>query len=453
MMYSFFNFKKAFIIFLAFKLFLVQDITVVSVPGIPLLTLDLLINVFFIIRYTFIRKKVNNAKLSFPYSTPLLGLCFAWIVSSLFAVAGFGAEVSALLGNIINEILVLVMIWNIIETKDDFNYLFILITMVVLVSCIYGFIEYRLQFNPLSEYEHLLNNDPSRMLIFNYGTEGPRGYHVNSIFEHPIGASMTWALYCAFVFMIAISYNEKLPLCFIAFVTAALCIPSIIITKQRAGLVFLIILSLSFIKIKKKKTYLLLIPAFFSIFLFYEQISNNVNLFLSIFDSNAQIEVSGSSVSMRIEQLLASIDIMSRSPIWGLGSKYRNIIFDYTISLLRGVESIWFFVLPCYGLIGIVSYFYYFYWSVYKIPRFFHSYNLFLYTLAYWLIYSVTSLPGFRTYMLFLVLTYIIKKTSRYQRITNKIKTEWTFKNNVIIYRNVFKNYKQTLEWPNNSKI
>lgn len=438
-LYGVFNYKKGFMSFLAFKLFLVQDITVISIPGVPLLTLDMLMSVLYVGLYLVVGNKNRCAKLSFPFTSPFIILSISWAVSSIFSVAGFGAELSALIGNIINEFIIIVIAWNIIETKDDFDYIFSVITIIIFISCVYGFFEYSLQANPLSLYESTLNNDPSRILNYSYGIDGPRGYHAKSIFEHAIGAGMVWALYCAFVFMSSINYGERLRLKYYAYVTAALCVPLIMLTKQRSGMVFLLVLATTFIKPRKKKTYYLLIPAVLGLALFYNQVINNIQLLMSIFNSSLQKEVSGSSITMRVEQFTASFEIMRRSPVWGLGSKYRNILSDTTISLLRGVESIWFVVIPCYGIIGVCAYINSVMWSIVTIPRFFKAKNLYWLMIGYWLVNSMTSLPGFRSYLLYLVVIYIIKKSPVYKGITGAFQSELTYSNYTIKRRKIYK--------------
>ena len=295
-----------------------------------------------------------------------------------------------------------------------------------------------MQFNPLSNYEATLNKDPNRTLNYSYGIDGARGYHAKSIFEHAIGAGMIWSLYSSFVFMSTIAYGEKLRFQLLAYITAFLCIPLIMLTKQRSGMLFLIILAFTFIKPKKKRTYYFIIPAIIGLALFYDQIIGNIQLLLSIFNSNLQNKVSGSSLSMRFEQLGASFEIMLRSPIWGLGSKYRNVLSDYTISLLRGVESIWFLVIPCYGIIGIISYMNYVIWSIYKIPRYFKTRNLVWLMTGYWIVNSISSLPGFKTYLLFLVVTYIIKKSNVYNRLENGFIAEWSYSKHIIKHRKIY---------------
>lgn len=437
MLYGIKDFKKAFMIFLAYKLILVQNITIISIPGIPLLTIEMLMNLYFSVLYV-LKKGKNQAKISYPFLSPALLLLFSWTLSTIFSVAGFTSEMSMLLGNAVNDVFLIYMVWNTVETKKDFDFLFVLITIVVLGSCVYGFIEYGLQYNPLAIYESTLNHDPSKNYVYDYGTLGARGYRAKSIFDHAIGAGMIWSLYCAFVFMAIISYNEKLKAQGLAILTAVLCIPMLILTKQRSGILFLAILAITFVKPNKKKMYYIMIPCLVGVLFFGEDILNNVLTLVNVFNSNYKDTVGGSSASMRFEQFGAAFELLLRSPICGLGSKYRTVLNDATIRLLRGVESIWLFVVPCYGLVGLSAYLVSAYWEIYRIPKYFKAKNLRWLMLAYWTVNSLTSIPGFKVHLIYLVAIYIIKKSSKYQTIEKSDIKEWSMRNGKIIHRKIY---------------
>ena len=192
-LYSFVNFKRGFIIFLAFKLLLVRNITLISIPGIPLLTLDMFMSLLYSFWFFLRKKKYSTAKHSFPYMTPGMLLILSWTLSALFSVAGFSSEISVLIGDVANEFLLLIAMWETLEDKEDFDFLFGMITIVIFASCIYALVEYKMQTNPLQIYEMTLNIDPSKIIDFGYGIDKWRGYHVQSIFEHAITAGIIWA--------------------------------------------------------------------------------------------------------------------------------------------------------------------------------------------------------------------------------------------------------------------
>ena len=84
LVYSTKNFKNGFSIYLAFKLFLVTNITLISVPGIPLLTLEMFLTIMFVLLFFLKGKKYQRAHMRFPYRFPFWLLIICWTISSIF---------------------------------------------------------------------------------------------------------------------------------------------------------------------------------------------------------------------------------------------------------------------------------------------------------------------------------------------------------------------------------
>jgi hypothetical protein len=121
-----------------------------------------------------------------------------------------------------DNVLIIWVAWEILQTEKDFEYLFKLITVVIFISCIYGLFEFIIAKNPLQLYEATLNGDVSKVINFAYSTSG-RGYRINSIFEHAIGAGINWSIYLGFVLYSVINVKRKLPYNALSIVTACLC--------------------------------------------------------------------------------------------------------------------------------------------------------------------------------------------------------------------------------------
>ncbi|MCI5503358.1 MAG: O-antigen ligase family protein [Eubacterium sp.] len=438
-LYSFVNFKRGFIIFLAFKLLLVRNITLISIPGIPLLTLDMFMSLLYSFWFFLFKKKYSTAKYSFPYMSPGMLLMLSWTLSALFSVAGFSSEISVLIGDVANEFLLLIAMWETLEDKEDFDFLFGMITIVIFASCIYALVEYKMQTNPLQIYEMTLNKDPLKIIDFGYGIDKWRGYHVQSIFEHAITAGIIWALYSVFVMTSIVKYNEPLRFKAISVVTAILCLLAVILTKQRAGLVFFFIAALSFFKPKKKKLYVIFALVAIGMVFISPYLIDNINILLSLFSSKAQSQVGGSDASMRWEQLNAAFQLFFKAPLFGLGSKFDSVINNRYVRALLGGESIWFSVIPGYGLLGIVSYLYSAYWMLYKIPKYFRSIELFWVSVAYWVVRTLTSVPGMKVYLIYLFFIYFIKKSDRYKVYKGLRQNEWRLQGTIVHHKNVFK--------------
>lgn len=414
LIYSLINYKRAFILFLAFKLFLVTNITLISVPGIPLLTLEDFMSIVFVFLFILKSKTLNKSRMCIPFQIPFIFLVISFSLSMIFSVAGISTEISQWIKIVINNILVITVIWNSVETKEDFDFAFKLITIVIFISCIYGLAEYALKSNPLTLYEQTLNKDSSKVISFIYENTSERGYRVNSIFEHAIGAGINWGLYFAFTLNYFINKKEPLPFSKLAFVTMCLCVVCMLLTKMRSGMLFTALATLGSLNFKKEKTYVLVTIGIILLFGVGSILDKNgiiSKLFNSLFNGAS---VGGSTASMRFNQLGNAISLMKYSPVFGLGQKYRLVMSNQYIDGLLGTESVWFFVIPCFGILGVISWVIYFVYLVYKIPRYFRNRQAFFLALAYFVTYTMTSVPGIKMTMLYLFYFYFIKQSDTY---------------------------------------
>ena len=421
-LYSFINYKKSFIFYLAFKLLLVTNITLISIPGIPLLTLDMFMSLTYTVLF-FIGKKQNNSDIMpFPYKNPLILITVTMVVSSVFSMAGFMSELSSLIGGLLQNVFLFWLMWRILKKKEDFFLLFKLFTVLFFCSCLYGFWEYLIQSNPIVQYEATLNKDASKVIHWTYSTTF-RGYRVQSFFEHTIGAGINWSMYCIFILVIYVNNKMNVPYKKLAQLTALLCVPCIILTKMRGPIVFFLIALLSIANFKKKKFYYLILIMAVTIAVLWPVFSENANIILSLVDSSAQKEISGSTLSQRTNQFTAAFELLKMSPVWGLGSKFANVYYDKNVHNLLGGESIWLTIITNYGIMGLISYILMAYYSIIKIPKKFDSKAMAFIALAYWVTNSVTSVPGMHMYMYYLIMIYFMKTSQYYSSLSKRLQT------------------------------
>ena len=437
--YSLFDFKKGFSLYLAYKLLLVTNITLISIPGVPLLTLEMAMTIVFILIFFFKGNKYQYAHMHFPFFIPFIFYSIALIISSIISIAGFLSEISNLIKLISENILLVWMIWQIIETKEDFKFLFGCITIVILGSCVYGLIEFSIQSNPLSKYESTLNNDPNKTIDFSYGIDG-RGYRINSIFEHAIGAGMNWAIYAVMIFILIQKRSYSIKKMLIPLITAILCIPCIFLTKMRSSILFFGISLFAVINFKAKRFYLIAALMFFGVIAFLPFVSEDIiNVVLGIFDSEKAQIVGGSNIEMRVDQFLAAFALLKISPIFGLGPSFTDVLQNDLVSRLLGSESIWLGAISQLGLFGVIAYIVQIFYSLFVIPRKYKSWKIFFVSLAYWTTASITSTPGFSMVLYYLFLFYFIKTSNVYQQSVKQGNVYGLFLKRGLIYYNVIK--------------
>ena len=406
---SVFHYRTGFIFLLIYKFVLVQNISLISIPGIPLLTLDNFLTIAMLGLYFLKRKKLRKSMNKFPFVIPFILLCMSWTLSSVFALAGFMSELTRLIKNITSDLLLVFVIWEQINTKDDFKAFFKGVTVIIFLSCIYGLAEYMMQSNPIVSYEATLISDADRLIDYSYATQN-RGYRIQSFFGHPIGAGLNWGLYFSFVIMQSVKNKYRLPFYPLAMITAFLCIPCIILTKMRSPLVLLMIYSLLYIDIKKKKFLALSIAGVFGVLIISPLITENINVLLSIFSNKAQDVVSGSSLDMRIEQFQEAFQVVSISPILGLGEKYGSVLDSLVTRKLYGLESIWLMSVVMYGVFGVAANIILAYYSIIKVPLSKKQINVGILAAGYWVVATVTSTPGFHLFFYYLIYFYLLKE-------------------------------------------
>lgn len=405
------NFKKGFYYFLFYKVCLVTNITVLSIPGVPLLTLDLFMTVAFLFMYYVKREKMQLECVSFPYSVPFKWIAISYFLSTLFAYIGFIGAFSQYVGQMLTEFVFAWLMWKIIDRKD-IVYIIKGIAFMFFFSCLYAFYEKSTETNPIQEYELTLVTDASRAIDFLVADDAYRGYRVQSFFEHAIGAGINWGMFVALYFSFCIVYKYKLKkLCMI---TAVLCIPCIFFSNARGPIVFLMISILSFIDLKNKSFYKYFIVGAILLIVALPLFTDYTDNLLSIFNTEAQEKVGGSNAEMRMEQLDAAFELMMQSPIVGFGYKFMNELHSTLVSKLLGLESMWFRIMTQFGILGVIVNIILLYYSLVKLPRHYKSRPLFFISLAYWVTASLTSVPGMLMYLYYLILIIFIKQSDRY---------------------------------------
>ena len=386
-------------------------------------------NIFFVSYFLCInrKRKIRDTKFGIPWQLPFIILTVSMFLSSIFAVAGLATEISAFVKYLFENVLLIWVVWETLRTDYDFKFIFKLITVVMFASCIYGLIEFVIGMNPLQLYEATLNHDPSKQILFTYGID-ERGYRVNSIFEHAIGAGVNWSLYAGFVLYYIINKKRKLPYHMFAIITACLCILCVLLTKMRSPLAFAAILCFGAFNFKKKRTYffsLLIIMVLALFLLTMDESSDIFRVIFSMLSLNTTSSVGGSSFDMRIKQLGVAFNLMKMNPLVGLGTKYQSVISGYLYSDIYGSEGLLLYVLPSFGIIGLLSYGYYFFFSAIRIPKYFKSKQLAFLFLAYLITWIFSSLPGMKISLLYLFAFYLIKSSKKYESSTETRKVAY----------------------------
>lgn len=426
MFYALSNYKRAFCIFVIFDAFLNTNIALISVPGVPQLSLELSMTLFFTVLYFIKIPKSRRASVRpFPLATPFILLAISWFLSSVFAIIGFSSAISQCIGESVVQLVLPWLIWAVVERDKEFRLLFLGISAVFLFATIYGLFESLTSSNPLMDYEVTLNGDPEKALDFS-SDDKTRGWRIKSIFLMSIGAGMNFMLYALFIILLRYGRDKNLKVGPLHIIIAVLCLICAFLTKSRSPFFFFFVALCSLINPKKKQFWIYAVAAGVAVLAILPILGkSDFNVLSSLFNAEARNDAGGSSGEMRLEQLAAAFLLLRSSFVFGLGPKFASAAFvnqDLVHSLL-GSESIWFKVMPQYGLVGVVAYVYLIYVSVFRIPKYYGSKEVLWLNLSYWLTYTISSLPGMYMPFFYIIFFYWLKHTPRYQ-LSSSVKTK-----------------------------
>lgn len=410
------NYRKGFLLYLLFQMIWFPETQVFKI-GDSSVNINFIMAMFFVFLYIIKSRGIIRLRGErFPYKVPMVCIAFSLFITCFSSLAGFLSEFVKSTGLVVMDILIVYLIWKIVKTKEDFIFLFKGLTIIVFIACLYCLFEASFHLNPILDYKF---SYASRKLAtytdYTYGWG--RGYRCSSIFEHPICASMIFALYAALDLNLFMKKKE-LPYNKLVFITVLLSIICIFLTKQRAGMFLFALAILPCVELGNKRFYKLAIIGGICCLLILPIISDYLFVLISTFipsiDNGVGGIVGGSNASMRLMQLNAVYNIMLQSPIAGLGENFRRFYSSAYAAQALDFESLWFEQMAKHGIVGVISYIVMIYYSVIKVPKKYKSKTIFFISLAYWLTYTLTSTPYFRIYLYYVVIFYFIKNSEVY---------------------------------------
>ena len=419
-LYAFFSYKKAFIAFIAFGLILNQNINLVNLPGLPLLTLNLSLCLIFWVLFLFKRTRIDRCREPFPLKTAMLLLAGSVFLSSLVGLAGPARALPSFIGTAFENYIMVWLVWVVIKDEKDYAFLLKMVGFVLLIACLYGLYEAVTHSNPLIDYEvNYAGNASGKVIDFRYDEAGARGYRVQSLFSHAIGAGMIWMTFFVMVVYLYSRFKRTFKIDYAWYLAlGVLCALCAFMTNSRSPIFFMIVCMLPLFNIRKKQNLMLLgAIAVFAVILFSYN-SGALQNFTSLFDSSAQAKVGGSDAAMRLFQLNAAIEIFREHMWFGVGPHGIEFYHDpVTINSLLGLESMWLKMIVEQGMLGVLVSLYLIYTLVFRLGLFARNYLVFFMSLAFFLTYTMTSLPGF-SMCLFYAFLFMLIKFSRRQRLT-----------------------------------
>lgn len=398
--YMFINYKKALYLWAVFSLAMHLGICVKFTP--PAISVLFVVNLAFVLYfYIFKRKTVQHqfvlSKL-FKFtvvSSLLTAFC-------LFSFAAASKEIISAINTIVNTFSILYLLDYEIRSSRDIQSICRILYGFMFISIVYGLYVVSTVTNPVIEWEQsLIPASMANKLVAS--TETFRGVKAQSFFG---GATQFSAfVYLTAVIYIALQKAKKDRLSYISLLILLTAVFICFLSKTRAAILAGLCSAL-YIIIKQKSTTKLKVIFFLLVALplIYPFFEDNLSFVTSIYDSNAQDEVGGSSMEMRLMQTQVVADIASANPIFGIGTTGYANISALQIDGLYGAESVWFHLLMERGLIGVCVYIYIFYYTVKSISKERKKYMIM--AALFWLILHTLSTTGLSEY--FYMFTFLI---------------------------------------------
>lgn len=409
------------IIFFCFIVFIIKDYhkAVLCFAPISVLFQDYMcvryvapaISLSFLLEFIFLSIAMVKRRLSmcrFPFKKAYCLLFFVLIVGIFVSEMDF-LKTGPFVFDLILSYYIVVIFYNELKSFEDVKYSIRCFIVLILFFCAYSTIEYFVQYNPVLDYlgETIPEEWGGRLYET---TERYSSIRCQSFMTITIGwgglccMALSLMLYCRSAFV-----HILIPISF-WFVILILIFCTYTTGTRSAFLYLMIVLFGSCIMLrgtsKRMMITLLVIGGLYTLY-------NMGDIISSIISSDSSSE-SGSNSSMRQLQLIAAINVISNSPIWGFGVKGVSIAGGLDGDI-HGAESVWFQQLISYGLMGVISQIY-IYYSIIKLLC--KESKKFIFVALGWIAFaSLTTSPGLGEYY-FLIIIILIYKAN--QLISNR---------------------------------
>lgn len=411
---AFVNYKRGLVIFAIANLIIGVNVRGFLVPGGNMVSVENLLVLVYSVVYFIKRKTFLTEKEKFPFAVPFILIAVSWMLSSTITIAP--GKISNTISAILRQLVIIYLYWKTLDRKS-LNIVYYGSCIIIFLSVVYAQYEYIIQSNPIYDYIISSNIDEENVIDWNFDDSIERGYRVKSFFDHAISAGVMWAL-CFFWVIIFCSnsnvFKNKGAVRFIYYILMLLCILGIVYSRSRSGLVFVMVCMLYFVNFKQTKFYVYFALGGIVIGVLGSSIPQFGDIFMSIFSPKAADSVGGSSMDLRFDQLDAALSLFFESPVLGLGSGFQELVSEEMAARLMGYESMWFEIIPSYGLLGVFANLFLAYVSIIKIPKKYNSKAIKYVCLAYWIVGSLSSLPGFKMHYYYIIIFYLIKNSSVY---------------------------------------
>lgn len=422
--WGFKDYKKSFLTYAAISLLINAGMAIRYAP--PSIGVSLVLNLFFVILYHYKEKRRYRASVTFPLKSAFVWMSASIGISALVTwVNGSVSGITSAINNIFGIYLFVYVFWNVCNENKDIKYFISCLVIVFAISYGYGIFEYSTHSNPiLDSIKSMIPEEYSEGKLAMSDVENLRDgrFRAQSLFYISILYGINSVLFMFFILFVYknkqyLNFGKKsllLIVCFSLFAcytsnskTPLVAIPIFVspyVLKNKV--VFTLFAILSFVMLANPKSVLSLLG----------DVMN-----LEAFDVKNDDMSGGSNVYMRMLQLEASIEYWMKAPIFGNGLR-TGAMFSERDPRLFGCESVWFRTMIEKGAFGLIAYIILIINCLKVSLKYEKKYILFMYSLAFYVICSITDINYTMYFMCFCVMLKISIKTLRNNEKGNNLR-------------------------------
>lgn len=282
---------------------------------------------------------------------------FVAFVGAVFATdLNFTQQITNLYRFILSNVLLALMLWHICITDSDVNYFIRIIFVCFIFMSIYGFYCFFTESNPyVTVLSILFNKDDNNEVFANTIREGVSGRVQSTTFH-----AFLWAILLIMMFYVSIAFRKE-NLKWMLYGVLVILIGNIIIGGVRTGILVLFLGSafLVFNLFSRTKLYILPIIILFLVLSFDTSIFGPYQGYVDsiIYFADADKNIRGSSLSMRVDQLSGAIELWFKGGVL-FGNGFGWCDYYYATKgnhpVVLGFESMIFKVIIDSGFAGIL---------------------------------------------------------------------------------------------------
>lgn len=298
--------------------------------------------------------------------------------------------------------------WELLQKRSSkiilYTYKFSLLLGAVIGS--YALLEVILGYNPYINLTSPLKLYTNNTIITEVRFGIKRTQTFFSMHETNAGFSYLLIVLLCFINCKKKSFERKK-----GYIVISLLVLNVFASGSRAAIIGISVLSLAFLKRKSIKVLLLLSPILLLlVVLFFQDYVTNI---IDSITNTSQVD--GSNAEMRSEQFNIALYYLLRSPWIGNGIAYTWTYVTVYDQNIFGAESLWLPVMIDQGVLGIISYIFFFLYSLYYCIKARVS-SLCFFVVGFVVFNSLSSIPNISFTYVFVVISAI---TASYKS-TNK---------------------------------